>query len=208
MLASSPSISKRCSEGCHACGDFKDWQNTIVPQQLRFLTYMRLLCICMDIGKAKTAYGIIAGVLAAGIPFFTWAAITYSYRLDKQMVVKEVVKNLKVADIASDTQSAVANAPQQAADSTAPVLLPATERRSLQKIRSAPSRVGKACSVLSPLKTGILSRQLTKRPCSLWGQMQSKILCCSCQGSPGVQVPACRGLTATCRMPCWAVPKR
>ena len=56
------------------------------------------------------------------------------------MVITEVVKNLKVADVASDTQSAVANAPQQAADSTAPVLLPSAQRRSLQRIGSAPSR--------------------------------------------------------------------
>lgn len=62
--------------------------------------------------KAKTAYGVIAGVLAAAIAGFTWLAVTHSYCTDKQMVVTEVVKNLKVADIAFSNHSAVAGAPQ------------------------------------------------------------------------------------------------
>ncbi len=63
---------------------------------------MSLVLMLCDAGnKAKTAYGIIAGVLAACVPAFTWLAITYSYRMDKHMVVTEVVKNVKVADIAS-----------------------------------------------------------------------------------------------------------
>ncbi len=53
-------------------------------------------------------YAVTAGVLAACVPFFTWFAITYSYRRDKAMVVQQVVKNLKVEDIAQDAPSAAA----------------------------------------------------------------------------------------------------
>lgn len=97
----------------------------------------------------KTTYKVIATVLGVSVPFLAWLAITYSYRLDKQMVVTEVVNNLKVADIAFETQSAIASAPQQAAASTSPVLLPAPQTSSLQRIRSAPSRGGQSRHSLS-----------------------------------------------------------
>ncbi len=79
---------------------------------------------------------------------FTWLALTYSYRMDKQMVVTEVVRNVKIADIASD-------GPSLAVDTTAlrPVTAPtasvdsnlfmstmqAGQSRNVQRINSAPS---------------------------------------------------------------------
>ncbi|DBB17410.1 TPA: hypothetical protein ACH3X3_014441 [Trebouxia sp. C0006] len=96
--------------------------------------------------QAKTAYGVVAGVLAACVPAFTWLAITYSYRMDKRMVVAEVVKNVRPADISS-------RSPLQPVDSAVvrPVWVPqgdsnpfmsamqAGRSRSMQRINSAPS---------------------------------------------------------------------
>ena len=57
------------------------------------------------------------------------------------MVVAEVVKNVQVADIASATQSAQALVPEQEPPiSNRPLATPDAQSRSLQRIRSAPSR--------------------------------------------------------------------
>ena len=93
--------------------------------------------------KAKTIWGVIVGVLGASITGFGWLAITYSYRMEKQMVVREVAKNLKVADVASAAQSAqVAAAQQETPVSNIPLAAPVVQSRNLQRVCSAPSRGG------------------------------------------------------------------
>ena len=57
--------------------------------------------------KFKQAWGIAAGVVAACVPAVTWLALTYSYRADKQMVITQVVKNVKSADIGSNSPAQV-----------------------------------------------------------------------------------------------------
>ncbi|DBA75054.1 TPA: hypothetical protein ACH3X1_010389 [Trebouxia sp. C0004] len=99
--------------------------------------------------KAKTAYGVIAGVLAACVPAFTWLAITYSYRMEKHMVVSQVVKNVKEADIASDgslqavntTSSQSVMTPRADVDSNMfmNAMQGGSRTRSIQRINSAPS---------------------------------------------------------------------
>lgn len=173
--------------------------------------------------KAKTAYGVIAGVLAAAIPGFTWLAVTHSYCTDKQMVVTEVVKNLKVADIAFSNHSAVAGAPQlnaslasasQASASQQTRLANNAQLAALAAARlpscssSAPRRAGsslQACHMLAVCKAG---QQAGRTHCSHVRQhrkvlplMLSRILCCSCQGCPAMPQLACKGQTATCKMP-------
>ena len=89
---------------------------------------------------------MVAGVVAACVPAFTWLAITYSYRMDKHMVVTEVVKNVVPADIAS-------RSPLQPVDGAVvgPIQVPqgdsslfmsamqAGRSRSMQRMNSAPS---------------------------------------------------------------------
>ena len=96
-------------------------------------------CCVNSEDKAKTAWGVAVGVLGALIAGFTWLAVTYSYRVEKHMVVTEVVKNLKVADIASVEQSAqAAVAVQQEAHISNPlVAAPIGQSRILQRSRSA-----------------------------------------------------------------------
>jgi len=111
---------------------------------------MSLILMLCDAGaKAKAAYGVITGVVAACVPAFTWLAITYSYRMDKHMVVTEVVKNVKAADIASDgslqsvdTTSLQSVMPPRA-DVDSNMFMSAMQggsrTRSIQRINSAPS---------------------------------------------------------------------
>lgn len=58
--------------------------------------------------NVETVTGVVVGVLGAFITGLTWFAVTFSYRMDKHMVVTEVIRNLKVADVASAAVSAQA----------------------------------------------------------------------------------------------------
>ena len=61
--------------------------------------------------------------------------------MEKHMVVTEVMKNLKVAHVASEAQSAQAAATQQETPiSNIPLAAPVVQSRNVQRIRSAPSR--------------------------------------------------------------------
>ncbi|KAA6418535.1 MAG: hypothetical protein FRX49_11481 [Trebouxia sp. A1-2] len=102
----------------------------------------------------KTAYGIIAGVLTACVPAFTWLAITYSYRMDKHMVVTEVVKNVRPVDIASRSpllpvDNAVVRPVRepQGASSLLMSAMQAGRSRSMQWIKSSPSSARRSQSV-------------------------------------------------------------
>lgn len=91
--------------------------------------------------KIGTALGVLGTVATGGFACFTWFVVTYSYRMDKHMVVKEVVRNLKVADIASVTQSAQGITSQQGGPiNRAPVALPVVQSRNLHSLHSTPSR--------------------------------------------------------------------
>ena len=92
--------------------------------------------------EAKTAGGVVVGVLGALVTGITWLAVTYSYRMEKQMVVAEVTRNLQVADVASAALTAQAAAQQEAPVSNIPLAAPIMQNRNLQRICSAPSRGG------------------------------------------------------------------
>ena len=110
-------------------------------------------------------WGVVGGVLGACVTFFTWLAVTYSYRMDKRMVITEVLKNLKMADIASALdqhqlaeQSAQATAQQQEAlVSGAAVAAPTLPSQSLQTIPSSPTRGGLSMQCSSSSSRPMLS---------------------------------------------------
>lgn len=116
---------------------------------------MMMILMPCDAGKGlKTAYGIIAGVLTACVPAFTWLAITYSYRMDKHMVVTEVVKNVRPVDIASRSpllpvDNAVVRPVRepQGASSLLMSAMQAGRSRSMQWIKSSPSSARRSQSV-------------------------------------------------------------
>lgn len=87
----------------------------------------------------KEVWGAVGGVLAAGVTFFAWFAVTYSYRMDKHTVVSEVVKNLKVSDIAWATQASESQ--QETPINNMPLRASVVPSRDLQRTLSAPSRV-------------------------------------------------------------------
>lgn len=85
----------------------------------------------------KTVWGVLAAVATGSVTAITWFAVTYSYRTDKRMVVTEVVKHLKVADIASAAVPAQAATSQQGMPTSK---TPVVQTRNLQKNSSGPSR--------------------------------------------------------------------
>ena len=118
-----------------------------------------------SVDKADMVWGVVGGVLGACVTFFTWLAVTYSYRMDKRMVIREVLRNLKVADIASalhqhqlDEQSAQATAQQQAAlMRNSPLAAATLQSRSLQTIPSSPIRGGLSMQCSSSSSRPMLS---------------------------------------------------
>lgn len=99
----------------------------------------------------NAVWGVLAGLSGACVTFFTWFAVTYSYRMDKHMVVTEVVKNLKVSDIASATQ---AIEPQQETPiSNMPPRAPLVQGRVLVRTLSAPSRGAHALHMIGSLQS-------------------------------------------------------
>ena len=139
-------------------------------------------CCVISEDKVKTAWGVAVGVLGALVTGFTWLAVTYSYRMEKHMVVTEVVRNLKVADIASAEQSAQAAAAQREAHmSNSPLAAPVVQSRNLQRNRSAPSR-------------GSLSQQSISSSRPMLSSTQSSSVHSSRSDSDAVQNPLLRAL--------------
>lgn len=81
----------------------------------------------------KTVLGVLAAVFTGSVTALTWFAVTYSYRTDKKTMVTEVVKHLKIADVASAAESAQAAAPQPITNTTT------AQNISLQRLNSGPS---------------------------------------------------------------------
>ena len=119
------------------------------------LPFQLIACCTNSEEKATTAWGVAIGVAGVLITGVTWLAITYSYRTQKRMVVTEVMRNLKVADIASAEQSAQAAAAQQEAHiSNIPREAAVVQDRNLQRTRSVPSTSSSSSRpVLSPTQS-------------------------------------------------------
>ena len=54
---------------------------------------------CMAGRGAETAYAIVAAIIGPGIPILTWLILTYSYRQDKQMIIRETGKHVTEEDL-------------------------------------------------------------------------------------------------------------
>ena len=52
---------------------------------------------------AETAYAAIAAILGPGIPILAWLIVTYSYRHDKQMIIRETCRHVTEDDVGSAT---------------------------------------------------------------------------------------------------------
>ena len=54
---------------------------------------------------ASAAYAAIAAILGPGIPIVAWLIVTYSYRQDKIMIIREVGKNVTEAELGGKASS-------------------------------------------------------------------------------------------------------
>ena len=54
---------------------------------------------CMAGHGAETAYAIVAAIIGPGIPILAWLILTYSYRQDKQMIIRETGKHVTEEDL-------------------------------------------------------------------------------------------------------------
>ena len=69
---------------------------------------------------ARNAYAVVAAVLGPGIPILTWLLVTYSYRQDKLMIVREASNHLSEEDLGPDVTVNPVGVVVAQAGSTAP----------------------------------------------------------------------------------------
>lgn len=65
---------------------------------------------------AETAYAVIAAIVGPSIPILAWLVVTYSYRHDKQMIIRETSRHVTEDDLGSGI---TANAVDSLSDLTA-----------------------------------------------------------------------------------------